>query len=58
MGYDAFNLIEHLNAMQVIPNYEYKGLTGSLSLGNDKNIQRILDWGQVRDEKIVRIAQP
>lgn len=58
MGYDAFNLIEHLNAMQVIPSYEFSGLTGSLSLGANNNIQRKLDWGQVRDEKIVRITQP
>ena len=58
MGYDAFNLITHLKAMQVVPQYEYKGLTGSLSLDADKNIQRTLDWGQVRDEKIVHITQP
>ena len=58
MGYDAFNLIRHLNAMQVIPKYEYKGLTGTLSLDADKNLRRILDWGQVKGEKIIRIGQP
>lgn len=56
MGYDAFHLISHLRALQILPNYRYEGLTGSIYMDPDKQLRRQLLWGQVKDEKVVRIT--
>ena len=47
-GADAYALIARMRELRVDANASYPGLTGALSLGNDRRIRRELDWAQIR----------
>jgi outer membrane PBP1 activator LpoA protein len=55
MGYDAYNIVPHLRHMALFPEYQFNGLTGHLSLDNDRAVQRHLPWGRVQQDKVVRL---
>ncbi|UAA38424.1 penicillin-binding protein activator [Paraneptunicella aestuarii] len=56
MGYDAFNVIEHLKPLQQLPQYRFTGLTGEIYMDNQQQLRRILPWGQIRDDKVVKLS--
>lgn len=56
MGYDAFNVIEHLEPLQQLPQYRYVGLTGEIYMDNQQQLRRILPWGQIKDDKVVKLS--
>lgn len=45
-GVDAFRLIPQMREMSLISRYRYHGETGELSLSNNNNIQRRLQWAK------------
>ncbi|MDC8832566.1 penicillin-binding protein activator [Alteromonas gilva] len=56
-GVDAYNLIPRLNSLVGLPQLEYQGLTGSLSVNKDKEIVRRLPEAVVSQERITLIAE-
>lgn len=57
MGYDAYGLITHLKALEHIDQYQYQGLTGSINMDDKYQLRRELQWGQIKDEKVVKLEQ-
>ena len=57
MGYDAFNLIAHLRPLQQLPQYRFTGLTGDIYMDEQQQLRRILPWGQIKDDKVVKITR-
>lgn len=57
MGYDAMALISKLKQQQQFPAMLYHGLTGSLRLGQDQNIQRQLTVARYGKGKLAAVSQ-
>lgn len=57
MGYDAMALISKLKQQQQFPAMLYHGLTGSLRLGKDQNIQRQLTVARYGKGKLAAVSQ-
>ncbi|TDF34739.1 penicillin-binding protein activator [Alteromonadaceae bacterium M269] len=55
MGYDVFNMIPHLRHMALFPEYDFKGLTGTLTLNNKNQVKRELPWGRIEQERVVQL---
>ncbi|NVK57658.1 MAG: penicillin-binding protein activator [Alteromonadaceae bacterium] len=56
-GVDAYNLIPRLHSLVWLPQLQYQGLTGSLSVNQDKEIVRTLPEAVVTQERISLIAE-
>jgi len=46
MGFDALDLVNRLVQMRAFPGYQFRGLSGALSVKPDGVIDRQLSWGQ------------
>ena len=57
MGYDAFNVISHLRPLQQIEQYRFSGLTGDIYMDEQRQLRRILPWGQIQDDKVVTLPK-
>ncbi len=55
MGYDAYGLIKHLKALKLLEQYQYQGLTGDINMDEQYQLRRALEWGQIKDEKVVKL---
>jgi hypothetical protein len=56
MGYDAMALIARLKQQQLFPAMLYHGLTGSLRLNQDQNIQRQLTLARYGKGKLTVVS--
>ncbi len=53
LGFDAYNLLPHLDRLQSIPNEAYDGVTGRLSLSQSNKIHRALQCAKFDDGRPV-----
>lgn len=58
MGIDAQRIFSRLLQMQEQPDTRINGATGTLSLGADGRIRRILGWGEIIDGQLHPLAEP
>lgn len=58
MGVDAQRIFSRLLQMQEQPDTQINGATGTLSLGTDGRVRRILPWGQIIDGQLQPAAEP
>lgn len=56
MGYDSYNLLNKVAAMQQAPYIRHFGQTGVLKLNNNNILTRSLLWGRYQDDKVIQIA--
>ena len=56
MGYDSYNLLNKVTAMQQAPYIRHFGQTGVLKLNNNNILTRSLLWGRYQDDKVIQIA--
>ncbi len=57
MGIDAYHLHPRLKQLEQIPNAKLFGMTGILSMGDDKIIRRRLSWAQIKNGQLKVIPQ-
>ncbi len=58
MGYDTTLLIGELVQLQVSPGYSVQGISGTLFLNSDGEIERRLAWAEYQDGQIVLLDKP
>lgn len=56
-GVDAYNLLPRLNSMAWLPQLEYQGLTGALSINENNEIVRSLPEAIVTQERVQVLAE-
>ena len=56
MGADAYRLTLHLPQMQAVPGSGFAGLSGTLSLGPNRHVQRKLTWAVFRNGLAVPVT--
>lgn len=56
MGYDAYNLLPQLRHLQLLPHNSTLGLTGTLSINTQGEVQRVLSWAKVTRDRVTLIA--
>jgi len=55
MGFDTLKLIPQLKHMQLFPQFRSQLASGSLSLKNNE-VQRLLSWGKVQQDRILNLG--
>lgn len=58
MGIDAQRIFSRLLQMQEQPDTQINGATGTLTLGDDGRIHRVLGWGEIIDGQLQPVAEP
>lgn len=48
LGFDAYRIIPHLNAMQHVQNMSFQGVTGKLRMDPDRYLRRELSWARFK----------
>jgi hypothetical protein len=56
MGFDSFNLIEHIDLMRQAPYLQHWGQTGVLKLGKSNTLTRSLLWGTYKNNGIETVT--
>ena len=56
MGYDAYSLLPQLRHLQLLPHNSTPGLTGTLSINSQGEVQRVLPWAKVTRNRVSLIA--
>lgn len=55
-GVDAYNLLPSLHTMGLLPQVEVAGLTGSLSMNDDHQIERRLPQAKIDNERVIPLS--
>ena len=58
LGFDSYQLVEHLVKLQIEDAYVYQGLVGELSLDMSNTIQPKLNWAKYYQGKLIEVATP
>jgi len=53
MGFDAYSLISRLAQMQLFPEFNLEGFSGTLSVGPESDIIRKMTWAQYQRGKLI-----
>ena len=56
-GVDAYNLLPRINSMAWLPQLQYEGLTGALSVNQNNEIVRSLPEAVVTQERVKVLAE-
>lgn len=55
-GVDAYNLLPSLHTMGLLPQVEVAGLTGTLSMNDDHQIERRLPQAKIDNERVIPLS--
>ncbi|MER2491563.1 penicillin-binding protein activator [Catenovulum sediminis] len=55
-GYDAYSLVPYLAQMRVFPGFIHQGLTGTLNLTNNGQVERALKWAKFDNGRVINLA--
>ena len=58
LGFDSYQLVEHLVKLQIEDAYFFQGLVGELSLDMSNTIQPKLNWAKYYQGKLIEVATP
>lgn len=57
LGYDAYHILPTLAQMRGFSDYHIQGLTGLLSVANDGQVERSLNWSEYRNGQLETIFE-